>query len=144
MRWIAAMLGVVLVVAAVGCGQNAEEGQDAADTAREVADEAEDAARQAADEAGDVADRAEDLADDVPVKIVDTSFQPDRVEIEIGREVTWVNEDSFAHTVTADNDAFDSLEIGADKEFSHRFTQGGEYPYHCNIHTSMKATVVVT
>ena len=77
------------------------------------------------------------------VDMVNTSYQPSEIEVEVGTTVTWTNEDSFAHTVTSQDAGFDSGDIGAGEEFSHTFDQTGTFDYECTIHPSMQGTVEV-
>lgn len=80
------------------------------------------------------------------VTIRGSSFQPPtlRVTLSGGRqEVRWVNNDGVAHTVTADNNAFDSGALGGGVTFAFTFTSPGTYPYHCEIHNGMRGQVVV-
>jgi plastocyanin len=121
-----------LSLSAVACG-------DAGDEARDAADEVADSAREAAD-------RAEDVVNDRNVTIRDNRYEPTSRTITVGTEVTWVNRGENPHTVTSDNDSFESDEnLGTDDEFSHRFTQSGTYDYHCEVHGAdvMSGTIVV-
>lgn len=77
------------------------------------------------------------------VEMVNTSYQPSEIEVEVGTTVTWTNEDSFDHTVTSQGAGFDSGNIGAGEEFSHTFNQTGTFDYTCTIHPSMQGTVEV-
>jgi plastocyanin len=127
-------LGLLLVFAG-GCSK------DAQDEAGQVA---KDAAKTVEEGAKTAADRAEDVVNDRTVVIDDFLFRPDSRKVTVGTEVTWVNHGSVAHTVTSDNDAFDSGQIEVDKEFSNRFTQKGKYAYHCENHPDqMKGSIVV-
>jgi plastocyanin len=65
-------------------------------------------------------------------------------EVPVGTTVTVTNADSTTHTWTADDGTFDSGGIAPNGSFSFTFTEAGEFPYHCNIHRSMKGTIVVT
>lgn len=61
-----------------------------------------------------------------------------------GAKVSVSNQDGSAHTVTADNGEFDSGNIGGDAEGSITAPdKAGDYPFHCEIHTSMKGTLTV-
>lgn len=61
-----------------------------------------------------------------------------------GATVSISNEDGSAHTVTADNGEFDSGNIEGDGEGSITAPdEAGDYPFHCEIHTSMKGTLTV-
>lgn len=78
-----------------------------------------------------------------PVQIADFSFQPADVSVEIGGSVSWVNQDSSAHTVTFDSLSIDSGSLASGKTFSATFSTLGQYTYHCSIHPAMTGTVSV-
>lgn len=93
-------------------------------------------------------DNNEMEAEEVEVNMTDFTFQPQRIEVEPGTTVTWVNNDAFAHTVTAgtrDNptDEFSSGEIEPRDSFSYTFDEPGTYEYFCTIHEGMSGTIVV-
>ena len=81
------------------------------------------------------------------VLIVDNSngsfgFSPATLTILPGTTVTWKNMSSAPHTVTSDDgQTFDSGTIAPGGTFTFKFTVAGSYPYHCNIHPYMRATV---
>lgn len=60
-----------------------------------------------------------------------------------GTTVTWTNKDDMAHTVTADDNSFTSGDLNKGDTYTHTFSAAGTVGYHCEIHPSMKATVVV-
>ena len=76
-------------------------------------------------------------------------FIPHEVTIDVGGEVTWSNDDSAAHTVTAGSAAdgpsgvFDSSLFMAGTTFSHKFDAEGEFPYFCMVHPWMMGLVTV-
>jgi plastocyanin len=73
------------------------------------------------------------------------SYNPNRIEINVGDTVTWINDDSSPHTVTSSNDsAFDSDVLMRGETFSFTFNKEGEYPYFCTLHPSMVGTVIAT
>ncbi|HEX8927616.1 MAG TPA: plastocyanin/azurin family copper-binding protein, partial [Actinomycetota bacterium] len=72
------------------------------------------------------------------------AFDPKQITAKAGETVTWKNDDSATHTVTADDGSFDSGNLASDKAFSQTFDQTGAFKYHCAIHSSMIATVVVS
>jgi plastocyanin len=79
------------------------------------------------------------------VTIQNFAFSPETLTVAPGTTVIWTNKDSVDHTVTSDTGAWpDSGSLASNKTFSHTFTKAGTYPYHCSIHSSMKATVVVS
>jgi len=71
------------------------------------------------------------------------SFQPDVLKVKVGAKVTWTNDDTVAHTVTADTNSFASGNLQPAGSFSFTFTRPGTYAYHCSIHPSMHGSVVV-
>ncbi len=73
----------------------------------------------------------------------DTAFSPDAITVAVGDEVTWTNIDGIDHTVTADDDSFDSGTLGDGEDFSFTFDEAGDFTYHCNIHSSMTGTITV-
>jgi plastocyanin len=77
------------------------------------------------------------------VSIANFSFQPAAITVAVGTTVTWTNNDSSAHTVTANDGSFDSGRLAPGATFSQTFATAGTFAYHCAIHSSMKATVIV-
>ncbi len=131
-RLLIVIAAVTVSLGAVACG--------------EAADDASDVAEDAADAVEDAADRAEDVVNDRNVTIRDNKYDPSSRTISVGTEITWVNRGENPHTVTSDNDVFETDEnLGTDEEFSHRFTQAGTYDYHCELHGAdvMSGTIVV-
>jgi plastocyanin len=62
-----------------------------------------------------------------------------------GATVTVQNDDSTAHTVAADDDAFDTGNVsGGETATFTAPSEAGDYPYHCNIHSNMRGTLTVT
>jgi plastocyanin len=79
-----------------------------------------------------------------PVTIAHSSFSPNPVDVPVGTEIRWTNEDGFEHTVTSDDGrSFDSGPLSKDQVFRQTFDQPRSYTYHCKVHPSMQATVVV-
>ena len=78
------------------------------------------------------------------VSIANLSFNPATLNISKGTTVTWTNNDTVTHTVTADQGTFDSNNLSPGSTFSFTFSQAGSYPYHCKIHPSMTGTINVT
>lgn len=78
------------------------------------------------------------------VSIANLSFQPTNLTVASGTSVTWTNNDSMPHTVTADDGSFNSDTIQSGGSFSHTFTTIGTVAYHCSFHGSMHGSISVT
>ncbi len=61
----------------------------------------------------------------------------------VGETVTITNEDSVAHTWTAEEGGFDSGTIAQGETFEFTFDEAGEFDYFCSIHPQMEGTVTV-
>lgn len=72
------------------------------------------------------------------------AFQPATINAKAGQKVTWTNDDSTTHTVTADNGSFDSGDLSPGKSFSSTLAKSGTIKYHCSIHPFMHGTVSVS
>jgi plastocyanin len=77
------------------------------------------------------------------VQIVEFTYQPDPVTVQVGGKVIWQNEDAAPHTATADDGSFDTGTIEQGKLKSETFKEAGTYPYFCEIHPDMRGTVEV-
>lgn len=78
------------------------------------------------------------------ISVVDFSFEPGTVSVPAGATVTWTNNGSRPHTVTADDGSFDSGRLDPGEQFSQTFDQPGSFTYHCGFHPEMQGEVVVT
>ena len=78
------------------------------------------------------------------VTIKDFSFSPSAMTVKVGTSVTWINTGPSAHTVTSDNNVWDSGTLGAPGggggygtaagTYQFTFNTMGTYHYHCKIH----------
>ncbi|MGH2531403.1 MAG: cupredoxin domain-containing protein [Thermomicrobiales bacterium] len=87
--------------------------------------------------------QAEGQGEDVAVSIVNFAFDPGSIDVEVGTTVTWTNNDTAPHTVTADDGSFDSGTLEPGDTFSFTFGQAGSFAYFCAIHPNMTASVNV-
>jgi len=73
------------------------------------------------------------------------NFSPKVITVVIGvnNTVIWTNNDSYAHTVTADDGSFSSGNMDPGNTFSKTFTTPGTFTYHCSYHGWMTGTVIV-
>ena len=70
-------------------------------------------------------------------------FAPRELDVLVGTTVTWRNTDHSTHTVTEDDDVFDSGHIRPGGEFAQAFTRTGTFEFHCTIHRFMRGVVSV-
>lgn len=88
------------------------------------------------------------------IQIIGNSFYPKVIEIPVGTQVEWTNEDVFTyfsgefagiHNVVAFSgpETFASPMLGHAEKFSHIFTKPGEYNYLCAPHPYMRGLIRV-
>jgi plastocyanin len=77
------------------------------------------------------------------VEIVEFTYQPDPVVVQVDGKVIWQNQDTAPHTATADDGSFDTGTIEKGKLGSATFKEAGTFAYFCEIHPTMKGTVEV-
>src|SRR5947208_9623596 len=85
---------------------------------------------------------------DATVNMQGLSFAPTEVHVSPGATVLWTNNSPLAHTVTADDAAFDSGMLDPGATFTMVFDTPGIYQYFCQPHGSaglhgMAAKIVV-
>jgi nitrite reductase (NO-forming) len=72
-------------------------------------------------------------------------YSPDVITVVIGINgtVTWANQDTIPHTVTAKDGSFNSGELDPGKSWSHTFTLPGTYHYYCIYHSDVMTGEVI-
>jgi plastocyanin len=129
-RWLALMLAcMALALVAAGCGDDDDDGGGGGGGAATTEEPA-----GGGGGAGGGADVSEE----------GISFQPAEVTVGVGDTVTWTNNDSVDHDVTADS--FSSGEPGGmapGDTFEQTFEKAGTFDYVCTVHPGMEGTVVV-
>lgn len=83
------------------------------------------------------------------VSVTNGSYSPETITVPVGTTVTWTNNGTVQHTVTADDDLFDSGLLDVGGTFSYTFNEEGTFPYYCIPHggpggEGMSGTVIVT
>lgn len=84
----------------------------------------------------------------VNVSIVNFSYNPNPVTITAGDTIVWTQNGSAPHTVTADDNSFNSGTLTTGQTFSRTFDTPGTFRYYCTIHggpngTGMSSSIVV-
>jgi len=77
------------------------------------------------------------------VAIEDFYFEPTDAAIASGDKITWINEGSAPHTVTADDGSFDSGVLNPGDTYTVTFSGSGTVSYYCTIHPNMVGSVTV-
>lgn len=89
------------------------------------------------------------------VAIQGNAFVNATLTIRVGDTVHWVHKDGTTpHSVKSDNASFDSdgglpcpgpgcMTSLAHSTYDHKFDQAGTWTYHCEVHPSMKGSIVV-
>ncbi|HYG95933.1 MAG TPA: cupredoxin family copper-binding protein [Solirubrobacterales bacterium] len=140
---------VVLSLGLVACGDS---GSDSSSTPAETSPPAQvdEGADEAAAEGNEVVPGGEsepapsgEASKSEKVDIIEFTYQPDPVVVQVGGKVTWQNQDAAPHTATADDDSWDTGTIEKGKLGSETFKEAGTFAYYCEIHPTMKGTVEV-
>jgi plastocyanin len=77
------------------------------------------------------------------IHIIDFAFQAASTCVAVGTTVTWQNDDTQAHTSTADQGEWDSPLLSPGNSFTFTFNQPGTFAFHCTPHPFMQGGVVV-
>ena len=78
------------------------------------------------------------------VEMTANCFEATVLHVDPGTQVTWVNHDPYAHTVTGVGGGWGTFtEIANGGTVSYRFDANGVYVYSCLIHPGMVGAVVV-
>jgi plastocyanin len=86
-----------------------------------------------------------DTAEGTDGTIVAEDFSLTDITVAPGAEIVLQNDGAATHTATADDGSFDLGEVagGETSDPGTAPTTPGEYPFHCEIHDSMTATLTV-
>jgi plastocyanin len=142
--FLAALVALSLGLAA--CGGS---GSDSSSEAESAVTDVETGAEEATEEAEDATETESEPAPSgeasksEKVDIVEFTYQPDPVVVQVGGKVTWQNQDTAPHTATADDGSFDTGTIEKGKIGSETFKEAGTFTYFCEIHPTMHGTVEV-
>jgi plastocyanin len=80
----------------------------------------------------------------VTATIMNGTITPSLVSVSVGSTVTWMNDDSSAHSLVADGGAFNSGTIAPNGQFSFTFATAGTFAYHDASNASVSGTVNVS
>lgn len=143
------LLLAALVALSLGLAACGSSGSDSSSEAESAATEAESGAEEATEEAEEATETESEPAPSgeasksEKVEIVEFTYQPDPVVVQVGGKVIWQNQDTAPHTATADDGSFDTGTIEKGKIGSETFKEAGTFTYFCEIHPTMHGTVEV-
>jgi plastocyanin len=143
-RWLALVLAcTALALVAAGCGDDDDDdgGGGGAATTEEPAGGGGDDGGGGGDDGGGGGGGGGGGAE---VSEEGIAFNPAEVTVGVGDTVTWTNNDSVDHDVTADS--FSSGDPGGmapGDTFEHTFEEAGTFDYVCTVHPGMEGSVVV-
>jgi plastocyanin len=124
MRRILLAICAIVALAAAGCGGGDDDGGGSSSGSSSAP---------AASSGGGVA-----------IKMQNIAFDPKAVTVKVGQKITWTNDDTTDHNVTADSGAdFKSDDFGKDGTFDFTPDKAGTIKYECTIHPGMTATITV-
>jgi plastocyanin len=72
------------------------------------------------------------------------AFSPATLSVKTGSVIKVTNNDAAAHTLTADDNSFDSGNIPAGGSGTITVTKAGTFAFHCTYHSRMTGTLTVT
>ena len=139
-RFSAITLAVLLVCALAACSSPAASTPEPEPTQAEESQAA---------EPSESAEESAAAAGEETVRIDGSQFDPTELTIAVGTEVSFVNADSFDHTVTegtdgtAVDDPIVDEEIEPNGTVNVTFDEAGTYDITCKIHPSMQMTITV-
>jgi plastocyanin len=80
----------------------------------------------------------------IPDPVMVGKYDPSTATVIAGKAVRWDFKDATnPHSVTADDNSFDSQLLDAGKSCTITFKKAGTFKYHCSIHATMLGTVEV-
>lgn len=75
------------------------------------------------------------------IKSSNKSYYPKMTQINSGNTITWTNKDISVHTVTSNDELFDSGMLMPGDTFDHTFEDPGLYEYYCVLHPWMTGSI---
>jgi plastocyanin len=78
-----------------------------------------------------------------PAELTAWNYAPASISVPVDTSVVWKNTGRETHSITSQNQLFDSKLLDPDKSWSYTFDTPGVYRYFCVPHPWMKGTVIV-
>jgi plastocyanin len=84
------------------------------------------------------------LAPGTPIEMKSLRFKPENVQVPVGQEITWHNDESVPHDVKANEGAsFSSKTFGKDGTYNWTPDKAGTVKYECTLHPGMEGEIEV-
>ena len=130
---------LALALGACGKDDESQTGRDAGDDGATVTtNPTPEAATSPRSEAGE-------SSDSVSIAMKDIKFVPHDAEVKVGQKVTWTNEDTAPHNVTAQKGAdFKSDTINQGGTYDYTPQKASTIDYVCTIHPGQDGRLIVT
>jgi plastocyanin len=77
------------------------------------------------------------------VTMAGMAFSPSCIKVAAGTTVTFTNNDTTTHDVTANDGAYQSAFLSPGQSYTRTYPTAGTSAYHCSIHPMMVGTVIV-
>jgi len=140
-RTTIAVACTALALALGACGKDGE-----SETGRDAGDDGATVTTNPTPEAGTSTQSEAAASNDiVTISMKDIQFVPREAETKVGQKVTWTNDDTAPHNVTAKEGAdFASETMNKGDTFDYTPTQAGTIDYVCTIHPGQDGKLIVT
>ena len=76
------------------------------------------------------------ISGEAEVFVEDSNYRLKVIDVTVGTTVTWVYNAGLPHTVTSDENLFNSGTMAEGETFSFTFEEAGVFPYFCRFHGS--------
>ena len=80
----------------------------------------------------------------VKISISNFQFEKKILDIMVGSTVSWMNNDSYSHTITSSNGIFSSGFLSFQQKYEFTFNSTGTYKYKCDLHSNMSGIINVS
>lgn len=84
------------------------------------------------------------------IAITADSFKPSTLQISVGTQVTWMNDDSSPHKIASnphpehtDLSGLNSQDLGPRSTYSYTFSKPGTVNYHDHLNPTLNGTIIV-
>lgn len=140
-RFTIAVACTALVLAVAACGKD-----DESQTGRDAGGDGATVTTNPTPEAGtSTQSESAESNDLVTISMKDIKFVPQEAAVAVGQKVTWTNDDTVPHNVTAEKGAdFKSETLNQGDTFEYTPTNAGTIDYVCTIHPGQDGRLIVT